>query len=216
MAHQNNCLLFTQRFYAFPEKFLCHFCVNSWKGIVKNINVRILVKGSGKNESCLLSSWKGYPLLPDHSLVLLGQNLEVVLEARLCDCFVVLSLVELSAKNDVVLDGVWEENGFLLNVGNWPLDRKRPLYGRAFIREWKSAKDSSLTQPLLWYHKVCSLRNEKLYLTKLIFISPFWNKYCIIQIKLKKLSNWIFLNINLNFSLLFCVFICWYVDLTSV
>ena len=126
MTYQNNSLLLAQRPNTFSEKIFGHFSVNGWDGVIKEVYVSITVESPGEGEPGFLSSWERDTPLPHDSLIFLGEDLEIVLEAWQHNCPIVLGLVEHPAKDDIALDCIREEDWLLLDIGDRTLNRKLP------------------------------------------------------------------------------------------
>ena len=79
-----------------------------------------------------MSSRKRDSPLAYDSLIFLWENLEVILETGQHNCLVIFGLIELPAKQDVILDGIREQNWLLLDIGDRPFNRKLSCLVRHF------------------------------------------------------------------------------------
>ena len=95
-----------------------HLRVHSRDGIVQDEDIRVSVKCPCKSESRLLSSRQSNAFLANYRLIALGQNFEVRSQAGLLDYPRVALLFVGKAKEDVVSDGIREDDGLLLDIGD--------------------------------------------------------------------------------------------------
>lgn len=122
MRHQDHRRPPAQRPDALLEQPLRHLRVHRGNRVVQQVDVRLAVERPRHCQSRLLSSRKRDALLSDYSLLLVPQGLEVLHEAGLRQSAGVLGLVERPSEEDVVADGVGEDDGLLLDVGDGAAD----------------------------------------------------------------------------------------------
>lgn len=80
MSDKNNGFISNERKNGIFIDFICHFCIQRWKRIIKHINVGIAIQHPRQGQSHLLSAWQTDPTLSNHSVVSIAEQLQILLQ----------------------------------------------------------------------------------------------------------------------------------------
>lgn len=104
------------------ENLVRDFWIHSRKGVVKQVDVRVLVDSSGETDSGLLAPTDVDSTLPNNRALSVWEKLHVRFETTGPNTLSKARLVINKSKCNVLLHGTGEDKRFLLNVSNRAFD----------------------------------------------------------------------------------------------
>jgi hypothetical protein len=104
------------------ENLVRDFWIHCRKGVVKQVDVRVLVDSSGETNSGFLAPTDIHSAFPNNRALSVRENLHVRFEATGSNTLSKPRLVINKAEYDVFLDCAREDERFLLNISDFAFD----------------------------------------------------------------------------------------------